>query len=208
MSLSNVKLVYFNFGTMGRAESIKLLLEDAAIPHQFERVDRDTEWEGAKEKLIAEGYPCGCVPYIELDGKKYFGSTPILRFLSKKLNKYRGSNDDEEQYVDACSDLADDFYFSYLKCLLGPTEENLKEYSETQAPKHYSRFERIYGTNEGPFILGSEISYADFMVYHTIDDQKRTQDLKGFPNLAKFIEAFSARENIAKYFTVNPPKTQ
>ena len=86
-----------------------------------------------------------------------------------------------------------------------------------------------------PFVI--QISYVDFMTYHTIDEQKRTQDLKvspsawmdilrccerdvdmirylilfymqDFPNLAKFIKAFSARENIAKYLTVAPPKTE
>ncbi|KAI9495008.1 glutathione S-transferase [Zychaea mexicana] len=207
MSLEKYKLVYFNFGTRGRGESVKLLLEDAGVPHEYELIDRDA-WEPVKQKLIDEGHPCACVPYLEADGKKYFASTAILRFLSKKFGKYRGSNDDEEQFVDACADFVDDWYYAHLRKWLNPTDEVLKEdYEKNQAPKHFARFERIYGANQGPYILGSEISYADFMVFHTIDDQWRTQKLKEYPNLAKFIEAFSARPNMTKYLTVAPPKT-
>ncbi|KAI9495009.1 glutathione S-transferase [Zychaea mexicana] len=208
MSLANLKLVYFSFGTVGRGESIKLLLEDAGVPHEYDFIDRDA-WEPVKQKLIDEGHPFACVPYLEADGQKYFASTPILRFVTKKLGKYRGSNDDEEQFVDACADFADDWYFAQLKSMLNPTDKALKEdYVTNHAPKHFARFERIYGHNQGPYILGSEISYADFMVYHTIDDQKQTQNLKEFPNLAKFIEAFIARPTMAKYLTVAPPKTE
>ncbi|KAI7860531.1 class gamma glutathione S-transferase [Circinella umbellata] len=208
MALNNLKIVYFNLGTLGRAESIRLLLEDAGIEYQYESIERST-WPSFKEKLISEGHPAGCVPYIVLDEKMYFGSTPIIRFLCKKLGQYKGSNDDEEQFIDACADFADDFWNSYFKILWNPTDEALKEeYEKNDGIKHLSRMERYYGVNEGPYVLGTEISYVDFMVYHTLDDQKRTQNLKNYPNLAKFIETFSARPNIAKYLTIAPPKIE
>ena len=77
-------LTFHFFLAIGRAESIKLLLADANIQYQFESIEH-SDWLPIKEKLISEGHPQGCLPYIVLDDKWYFGSTPILRFLCKKL---------------------------------------------------------------------------------------------------------------------------
>ncbi|KAI8148197.1 hypothetical protein BJV82DRAFT_663579 [Fennellomyces sp. T-0311] len=74
-----------------------------------------------------------------------------------------------------------------------------EEYFRDYAPKNFARFERLYSAKEAPYLLGSEITYVDFIVYHTLEEQRRTKDLKEFPALAAFVEGFEARSNISKY---------
>lgn len=65
---------------------IRMLLDDAEIKYEYNLIDRE-QWPTLKAKWTEEGLPFDCVPMIELDGKRYAGTQPILRFLAKKLGK-------------------------------------------------------------------------------------------------------------------------
>jgi glutathione S-transferase len=51
------------------------------------------------------------------------------------------------------------------------------EYKETIAPQYYDLIGRYYADREGPYLLGDEISYTDFAVYVSIDNDARTKTL-------------------------------
>lgn len=49
-----------------------------------------------------------------------------------------------------------------------------------------------------------KISYADFLIYHLLDDDLALDRLTDSPNLIKFVESFEQRPNIKKYLATLP----
>lgn len=82
----------------GFAGPIRMFLDDAEIKYEYNVIERE-QWQSVKAKYIEEGLPFDCVPMIELDGKRYSGTQPILRFLSKKLGKFEGLGREESVMV-------------------------------------------------------------------------------------------------------------
>ncbi|KAI7847252.1 glutathione S-transferase [Circinella umbellata] len=200
---SHVKLTYFNIGTRGIAEPIKLLLQDSETSHEYTRVELD-EWPKGKTEFIEKGLIFGTVPFVELDGKYLGASVPLMRLLSKKLGgKYQGSTDEEEYLVDMIADFCIDWRGDISRATF--IKDTREKYITEQKPKHQGRFEQAYGLNDGPYLLGQKISYADFIVYHNIvKDGQRTQGLEQYPNLAKFVKAFEERPNLKEYVATYP----
>ncbi|KAF7725063.1 hypothetical protein EC973_000470 [Apophysomyces ossiformis] len=132
--------------TFGLGEHVKLLLEDAAIEHEYVRVVHE-DWPSMKEQLIQEGYPMATLPVLEL-----------------RLGKYLGADEEENQYLDALSDTAMDWHQDWIKSK----------------------------------ILGNEISYVDFLVYHRIDDDKA--DYEAYPHVANMIKAINDRPALQNHF--------
>lgn len=54
--------------------------------------------------------------------------------------------------------------------LKGATESYKKEY----VPNYYDLVAQYYSDVEGPYLLGDKITYADFAVYQSIDNNTRT----------------------------------
>ncbi|KAI8146452.1 glutathione S-transferase [Fennellomyces sp. T-0311] len=212
-SLNNLKLTYFNYNrTGGFGENIKLLLEDQQIPHEYVQVERTPEtWDTTfKQELTASDLPFDCLPFIETqDGKRFFSSTAILRFLAKKLGMLDGLSDEDEEFLDAIQDLLKDWYIMFAVHIVGSIAlpEKKVEFLRTTLPSQVARFERLLGVHGGPYILGSKISHVDYFLFHTVDDQRPIiGDLKAYPRIAKFLETFEERPNIKKYLATLPPK--
>lgn len=99
--------------TLALGENIKLLLEDAAVDHEYVRLALDETWDNKKVRLIEEGLYSGTLPYIEIGGKKFGKTIPIMRYISVKLgNKYHGTNDEENQLSDCVADITNDWFES------------------------------------------------------------------------------------------------
>ncbi|KAI9264263.1 glutathione S-transferase [Phascolomyces articulosus] len=179
----------------GRGENIKLLLEDAGVPHEY-CLHPFSDWPKIRDEWIHNGYLTGTLPALETkDGKKYFHTVPILCFLSKQLGKYYGKNAYEEHIVDVVADTTNDFYDSFVQNnYLQP--ENRENHLKNDVPTHIDRLERFYGVNSGPYLLGFEISFADFQVYHVIRDEQLTELP---PHLTILVNTFEERPNIKKY---------
>ncbi|KAI8881160.1 class gamma glutathione S-transferase [Backusella circina FSU 941] len=184
--------------TRARGENIKLFLEDSGLEHEYVRVPLDETWREKKVELIKRGNYRGTVPYIEVGGKMFCGTVPVLRYLSTKLGKYNGSNAEEIQYIDTIVDGVEDWFISLKTAFFG-TKEQQKVHQETELPNWLSIFEKYYGDNEGPYALGQEITYADIMVYHIIDDEGAMTKLNDYPNLLKMVNTFEDRPNIKQY---------
>lgn len=51
------------------------------------------------------------------------------------------------------------------------------EYKDSVAPKYYAVLAQYYAERAGPYLLGEKITYADFAVYQSIDNDRRTGTL-------------------------------
>ncbi|KAI9266999.1 glutathione S-transferase [Sporodiniella umbellata] len=202
--LKGLKLYYFaevnGSTTMGRGEFVKLLLEDAGLEHEYERVTFE-QWGEKKQELIKQKVPSPTLPYITI-GDKYYGKTvPIMRFIAKKLGKYNGSNDDEEQVLDAHADTVMDWAYRWASAVFGKSEEALKTYEQTHRINSHAAIETILASSNGPYVLGEKITYVDFLIYHmTDDDVQGAVDSQKYPNLQKLLDAIKARPSLKKHF--------
>ncbi|KAL2669960.1 hypothetical protein Neosp_015126 [[Neocosmospora] mangrovei] len=189
---------YLAIGKLGRGEVVKLFLIDAGIDFEERLYRRDDTWPETKERLKKQGLTRnGQVPALEYKGLVLTGHIPILRFLSRDLGEYDGSTNQDKYLVDVVSDIYVDWRVHWVTNLKGPNSE----YKDKIAPQYYDLIASFYADREGPYLLGDAVSYADFAVYVSIDNDARTGTLPATlpASLARFQTAFDARPNIAGY---------
>ncbi|KAI8084993.1 class gamma glutathione S-transferase 2 [Halteromyces radiatus] len=204
MTITSVSLHYFDLAdkppTVGYGENLNLLLKDSGIDYTYDRYDL-SGWPEMKADLAKRSVLHPTMPYVEVDGKTLAKTVPTMRYLARKLGKYMGSNDDENYILECVADSVRDHFGTWVVLVRCDDQEKLKEHFEKDTIKYLGIYDTIYGRNEGPYILGEEISYADFLVYHMLDDDfialKHVED---YPNVAKFVKAFTKRPNLAPYF--------
>ncbi|KAI8885307.1 glutathione S-transferase [Backusella circina FSU 941] len=209
-SLSDIKLHYLAIPgkpeSLGRGEVCNLLLKDSGLKYEYTKLDF-AKFKSTKQEYAAKGLVQPTLPYLEVNGKCYGKSTPILRFLAKKLGKYDGKDDDEIQLVDAISDAVGDWYGQWGLAVWGGQttpeggETPVEKYNRETFPASVKEFDAVLGKTSGPYLLGDEPTYADFMLYHVVDDSKVTgaPSIADFPNMDKFVKAIESRPNLKDY---------
>lgn len=50
-------------------------------------------------------------------------------------------------------------------------------YKDDFVPKYYDLLGQYYSDHDGPYLLGDKVTYADFAIYQSIDNDKRTGTL-------------------------------
>ncbi|KAG2203404.1 hypothetical protein INT47_010102, partial [Mucor saturninus] len=205
--LKNIKLHYLFFennNSLGRGEFIRLLLQDAGVHYEYVRHTID-EWKSHKQTLLAQNICNPTLPYMTIDGKYYGKTASILRFLSHKLNKYEGSNDDEVQLLDAYTDSIMDWSTRWMDSNFDFfNEKMIKKYNEEMSPQFHKTFDTALSNTPGPFLLGEAITYPDFALYHIMEDDTHVKfDVKALPNLAAFVEAIRNRPNLKTYLATD-----
>lgn len=100
-------LHYFDWYSRGRGQVLRLLWEDAGIAYTDVRYTFD-EFPKVKQSSIAELNPTATIPVIELGGKILTQSYAILRKMTRLLDKYDGTTEDEKYWTDAMCDIAID----------------------------------------------------------------------------------------------------
>jgi glutathione S-transferase len=203
----NIKLHYFSVvkgsTTMGRGEFVRLLLEDAGVDFEYVKYNA-AEWKEVKQQLIADKVRGPTMPYLSVDGKYYGKTLPIMRFISHKLGKYEGRNDEENQLLDAYSDAIMDWAFRWaIASFNDPTEEQKQNYKDNVAANAYKLFEDVLSDTEGPYLLGENISYADFVLYHMMEDDGSAINAVSQPYLSAFVQAIQSRPNMKKYLATD-----
>ncbi|CAG1974793.1 hypothetical protein QX201_010104 [Fusarium graminearum] len=190
---------YLAIGKLGRGEPIKLFMKDAGIDFEERLYARDNTWPETKEKLIKQGITRnGQVPCLEYKGHAMTGHVPILRYLSRDLGRYEGQSNEDKYLTDLVSDIYVDWRAQWVRNL---KEGPRTEYKDTAAPQYYDLIGKYYADREGPYLLGNEISYTDFLVYVSIDNDTRTKTIpENLPeSLVKFKAAFEARPKLVEY---------
>ncbi|KAL4965665.1 glutathione S-transferase [Aspergillus stella-maris] len=193
---------YLTLGRLGRGEVLNLFLKDAGIDKKDSFYPWDETWPAASEKLIQQGLTrTGLLPALEYKGGIYNQHIPTLRFLARELNAYDGETNKEKYIVDSVADVYIDWRSQWVASLKGASAE----YKDTVVPKYYKVIGQYYSESAGPYLLGDKVTYADFAVYQSIDNERRTGTLPAeLPeSLVKFQEAFEARPNIKDYIKEN-----
>ncbi|KAF5620795.1 tol [Fusarium sp. NRRL 52700] len=203
MSSDSVVYHYLAIGKLGRGEVVKLFLKDAGIDFEEKRYKYPDTWPETKEKLKEQGITrTGSLPSLEYKGLILTQHIPTLRFIARDLGKYDGQTNEDKYLVDAVSDIYVDWRSQWVANLKGATDE----YKNECLPKYYDLIAKYYSDREGPYLLGDEVSYADFAIYQSIDNDTRTKTIPSkIPDvLLKFKEVFEARPNIADCATQQP----
>lgn len=194
----------FSIAVRGRAEYIRLLFEDAALPYEYVRIPMP-EWKSEhKVKLIEQGIRSPTVPHITVDGQYYGKTFPIIRFIARKLGQYEGKTVADNHLVDSCSDLINDWIVEWVHCTFYPNnEQEAQQYKEKYVIEQYKLWNDILSDcTEGPYILGQEISYADLALYHVLEEHNEEMVFESdkYPHIVVLIEAIQNKPNIKKYF--------
>ncbi|RFU80200.1 glutathione s-transferase chloride channel, c-terminal [Trichoderma arundinaceum] len=173
-------LHYLDIGRMGRGEVINQELQRQGLTRT------------------------GKVPAVEYNGVVLNQHIPTLRYLARDLGRYDGVTNWEKFIVDAVSDIYIDWRFKWVENLGKPAEE----YKNSFVPKYYDILAQYYSETDGPYLLSEKITYADFAVYQSIDNDLRTGTLPStLPDpISKFKGTFEQRPNIARYIKENFPK--
>jgi glutathione S-transferase len=124
---------------------------------------------------------------------------PILRVLAHHLGKYCGNNEDEAYELDSFVDMLNDFSLAWARSHWGDAADKAKSINEHQ-PRYLAGVERSLARREGPYILGHEISYADFKLQATLMNTKITSFYE-YPHIKAFSEAIYARSGVAEYIS-------
>ncbi|KAJ6143689.1 hypothetical protein N7471_003142 [Penicillium samsonianum] len=200
MDWSSARLVlhYFDIGSLGRGEVVRLFLTDAGIPFQDIRYPYDESWAATASKLREDGISqTGKLPVLEYNDKKLSQHIPILRYLSREIGDYDGQTSLEKYLVDAISDIYIDWRTQWVANMRKPTDEYMNDY----VPNYYQALSQYYSDREGPFLLGNRITYADFAVFQSIDNDEKIGTLPENlpPSIKKFRQAFESRPRVEKY---------
>ncbi|XP_005093136.2 glutathione S-transferase class-mu 28 kDa isozyme [Aplysia californica] len=195
-----IKLVYFNI--RGRGELIRLTLHAGGVPFIDERVDFQ-DWPSRREEC-----PNGKLPYIEVAGKMFGETLPIVRFVGAKCNLL-GKTDEEKLYVDIVltqvEHLRDDVSRPKTDTLLTKGQRKCLEdklRSET-VPRFLQKIEAGVSMGKTGYVLGSEMTVADLAVWDAVDSLlvsypnlldnhpkvlEHRQRIMGLPKIRKYLE--------------------
>ncbi|CAH0031867.1 unnamed protein product [Clonostachys rhizophaga] len=203
MSSSNTPLPvyhYLDIGRLGRGEVLFLFLKDAGIEVKDVRYAWDDTWPKTSEKLVQQGLTrTGKLPVLEYNGLKLSQHVPILRYLARELGSYDGVTSVEKYTVDSVADLYVDWRYEWVACLPKPSDDY-----KASRPKYVDLIAQYYSDTKGPYLLGDKITYVDFAIYQSIDNDKRVGAFANLPqSLLNLVEAIEARPNIAAYLKEN-----
>eukprot|EP00455_Lapot_gusevi_P034845 TRINITY_DN3855_c0_g1_i2.p1 TRINITY_DN3855_c0_g1~~TRINITY_DN3855_c0_g1_i2.p1 ORF type:complete len:248 (+),score=81.94 TRINITY_DN3855_c0_g1_i2:67-744(+) len=195
------KIQYFPL--RGRGEAIRLALEDSEASYTF---FPPGNWLEVKAAGIENGQvPFGQLPVLEDTKYNVFlgQSNAILRHVGRECNLY-GNSPADAAIVDMWLDSAEDLRVAYLRLiytnqlaydaflafLSGPLNSTL-----SLMEKNLAR------TNEGPYILGQQVSVADFSLFELFDVLARIAPafLDSTPRLKVLYDAVASRPRVAAY---------
>jgi glutathione S-transferase len=197
-------LTYFD--VRGRAEVVRLILEETGTPYRERRVTME-EWPALKPAL-----PFGQLPSYEEGELFILHSHAIYRHLAREHNLY-GRNEREhvrcdlveETFVDAQTNVGG-FYWH--------PEFAIKrdEYERTTLPDLLSKLQRLFEQNDNGdgYWVGDNLTYVDFCAWHLLDYVRpfSQKTLDRFEKLNAFKQRIEARPRIAAYLRSDRrPKT-
>lgn len=189
------KLTYFD--VRGRAEVIRLLLEETGTAYTEHRVSL-AEWPTLKPTLAF-----GQLPLYEEAGIVLNQSPAIYRHLARIFNLY-GDNEEERTRCDIVQETFVEAQLNIGGFFWNPEFEKLRDnYAAVELPALLERLQKLFDvntTNSG-YWVGRRLSYVDFIAWHTLDYVRAfsQETLDRYEKLARFRENISTRPKIAAY---------
>lgn len=142
----------------GRGEPLRLLLDDADIKFEYIKLAY-SEWPPIKQKLVEDGHRIPTLPYlVTKSGKFYAATAPLLRLISKKLNKYIPKDIEDEYLADAYSDIYLDWMSKWVNVyFVNKDPKVVAHYETTYRDNQQTNWENILSDKGGPYIFGEEV---------------------------------------------------
>lgn len=161
------------FPIQGRAEHVRLLLEDNKIPYNSQIVQFGDEWKSFKAKGLESGeLPFGQVPVLH-DGELHIAqSGAIARYLARKHNLY-GANDVEKALNDMMFDTAVDIQNMYVQFIFDENHKQKKDEFVQQAKGKLELVEKFMKRQGKQYLASAEPTFADYLMFMVIDVIKR-----------------------------------
>jgi glutathione S-transferase len=192
------QLTYFEI--RGRAEPIRLLLEEAGVVYDDVQISQD-EWPKRKPSM-----PFGQVPMYREGDLELVQSHAILRHLARKHGL---DGRDERQRVrcdiaiEAFRDIGDRMG-AVFGALGSNRADHQKAFVEDELPERLAALERFYDSNPAgpPFWVGEALTVADILAFNFIEGFEAAfpDSLRSTPHLREFSQQFAGRPRIQAYF--------
>ncbi|XP_063045286.1 glutathione S-transferase P-like [Engraulis encrasicolus] len=184
------------FPVRGRAESIRLMLKDQGKEFKEVPVTFDMWMEGTVKNSCLFGQ----LPKFEDGDLTLYQSNAIRRHVAKKLGLC-GKNEKEAALIDMMDEAVSDLLTKYVKLIYQEYDAKKADYIK-QLPCDLERFEKIIAGNKGGFLVGSQISIADYgLLLQLLNHEVLCPSaLDKFPSLQAYKDRLSARPNIKAYF--------
>ena len=201
MAHSTIKLIYFK-GQAGRAEASRLLL--AAAGKAYEEVDVTlAQWAEMKAAT-----PCGHLPVIEIDGRRFGQSRAIATYLAREFGLY-GKDALDGLKIDQTAQVAEDFVLEFAKHFYYEKDPDKKaegvEYLKKQAaPKYLGYFENFLKDEGTGHVAGSELTLGDIVVFDVCTSFLKAfveDSLGQFPLVQALLTKVESNERIKEYLS-------
>jgi glutathione S-transferase len=208
---SNHKFVLTYFPIRGRAETIRLLLEDQKLSYTNKYVQGE-EWGNFKQQLrsspeLRKKGPFGQLPMFEdeASGLSIVQSQAILRHLARTFNLYGKNEQDmircdivEEALVDANTELSQSAFdpnFNSRK------EKFLADNLSTRL-NDLEFFFTLNPSKSDTYWVGNNVTFVDYFAWDYLDKVRTLSNdvLSKYPHLHQFWKSFpEVRPNLAQY---------
>ena len=185
------------FAVRGRAEPVRLMLEDLRVEYDERRVTME-EWPTVKRGLMFGQMPTYREGDVFIDQ-----SHAIYRYLARKYDLYGDTERErircdivEEAFVDAQNNIGG-------FCWRPDFAQQRANYEETQLPVLLDKLQRLLDLNrEGMgWWVGERVSYVDFLAWNTLDYVRALspRNLERFERLKGAKLRLESRARIAAY---------
>ncbi|RUS80467.1 hypothetical protein EGW08_011783 [Elysia chlorotica] len=198
MANSTIRLIYFP--RAGRAEAIRLVLAAAGKAYDEVTVTLD-QWQQMKPTT-----PCGTLPIVEVDGKRFGQSRAIASFLAREFGLH-GKQGLDALKIDQTAQVAEDFILEFASKYFYEEEPEKKAagakiLKEETAPKYLGFFEKFVQEEGTGFISGSEMTLGDIVVFDICTGFLKPfleDSLSDFPLVQALVKAVGSNDRIKQY---------
>ncbi|OAP65733.1 hypothetical protein AYL99_01705 [Fonsecaea erecta] len=192
-------LYYFDLGSKGRGEVVRLFLRELGIEFEDKRYAYDETWGPLGKEFEEKGLTVTRkLPSLDIDGHILSQHIPILRYLSRSVGAYDGTTSYDKWLVDAVADTYIDWRYRWVANLT----DKSPEYKTKVVSLYHGIWDKFYSRHPGPYLLGDTITYADFAVFQALDNDEVLgwTAVSEFPGSLKTLwTAMSERPNLKEY---------
>ncbi|UCZ74584.1 glutathione S-transferase [Dickeya zeae] len=187
-----IKLHHLN---ESRSMRILWLLEEAQLPYELIRYQRNPQTQLAPEELKAI-HPLGKSPVVEIDGKVVAESGAIVEYIIRRYATHLAPDEQDASYVDYLQWIHFAESSAMLPVLLkvfnqfekksGQTLHFLDDYADTEFRKVFSYLDDYLASRE--FIVGQRLTGADFMLGFVVQLVIERFNLgQQYPHIARYV---------------------
>lgn len=196
----------------GLGAPLRMMLEHSGIEYSDYSVEKPDQWFGTKKEEVKKMNPLANLPFL-IDGDKCVCQTnAVFMYLGDRAG-LNGKSAAERlmtlQMLEEIYDLRNrviELVYPFKEVCRDKAEhdEKMAKHLTEGAKGNYGKFEACVA---GPFVLGAEISTADFHLFEMLDQHEimatktgKTSALGEFPKLKALHAAVKDSPTLKKYF--------